>query len=337
MQNVADQHKTYNTTTVAGTKRSFSTADVHGGNFEGLVDRTGFQRASSVSAATPRLRASAIDAAHPGPSQDISEYSQRQAIASTPTSYVDRALQLSHPRYALPVSLVTNFASLGIKDIYPWQKQCLMGPGILTGEKNLVYTAPTGGGKSLVADVLMLKRVLEDPNSKALLILPYVALVQEKVRWLRNAVQGIQRQQPEGAAEEPGRWRKRADDGTIRVVGFFGGGKVRATWADFDIGICTFEKANTLINTAIDDCSIGKLRAVVLDELHMIDDDHRGYLLELMATKLLSLEQIVQIVGMSATLSVSARNRASSRCLSWFVADCGLLIRPEHRYPGQVA
>lgn len=42
----------------------------------------------------------------------------------------------------------------------------------------------------------------------------------------------------------------------------------------------------------------------MLDELHMVDDDHRGYLLELMATKLLSLEQSVQIVGMSATLPV---------------------------------
>lgn len=59
-----------------------------------------------------------------------------------------------------------------------------------------------------------------------------------------------------------------------------------------------------LINTAIEDSSISQLRAVVLDELHMIDDDHRGYLLELIATKLLSLEQPVQIIGMSATLPV---------------------------------
>ncbi|KAL8738439.1 MAG: hypothetical protein Q9181_000753 [Wetmoreana brouardii] len=57
-----------------------------------------------------------------------------------------------------------------------------------------------------------------------------------------------------------------------------------------------------LVNTAIEQCTIGDLGAVVLDELHMIDDDHRGYLMELLATKLLSLEQSVQIVGMSATL-----------------------------------
>lgn len=61
-----------------------------------------------------------------------------------------------------------------------------------------------------------------------------------------------------------------------------------------------------LINTAIEDCSIPQLRAVVLDELHMIDDDHRGYLLELIGTKLMALEQPIQIIGMSATLPVGA-------------------------------
>jgi DNA polymerase theta len=39
----------------------------------------------------------------------------------------------------------------------------------------------------------------------------------------------------------------------------------------------------------------------------MIDDDHRGYLLELMATKLLCLGDQTQIVGMSATLNVSVQ------------------------------
>lgn len=58
------------------------------------------------------------------------------------------------------------------------------------------------------------------------------------------------------------------------------------------------------MNTAIADGSIGDLGAVVLDELHMIDDEHRGYLLELIASKLLSLDSTVQIIGMSATLTV---------------------------------
>jgi replicative superfamily II helicase len=58
------------------------------------------------------------------------------------------------------------------------------------------------------------------------------------------------------------------------------------------------------VNMAIEQCTIGDLGVVILDELHMIDDDHRGYIMELMATKLLSLEGKVQIIGMSATLSV---------------------------------
>ena len=58
------------------------------------------------------------------------------------------------------------------------------------------------------------------------------------------------------------------------------------------------------MNGAIADGNIGDLGVVVLDELHMIDDDHRGYLLEIIASKLLSLESSVQIVGMSATLTV---------------------------------
>ena len=59
------------------------------------------------------------------------------------------------------------------------------------------------------------------------------------------------------------------------------------------------------MNAAIEDGTVSGLGAVVLDELHMIDDENRGYLLELLATKLLSMEHGVQVVGMSATLSVS--------------------------------
>ena len=64
-------------------------------------------------------------------------------------------------------------------------------------------------------------------------------------------------------------------------------------------------QANAMVNNALGDGTINALGVVVLDELHLIDDDHRGYLMELMATKLLSLDQGTQIIGMSATLSVS--------------------------------
>ena len=163
-------------------------------------------------------------------------------ISSIPSSSLNPLLSLSHPRYGLPKSLVSNFASMGIEYIYPWQSSCLLGRGLLSGEKNLVYTAPTGGGKSLIADVLMLKKVLGGANSKAILVLPYVALVQEKISWLRNALDGVEKDSPM-TSQVPKRYSKCLDDRSVRVVGFFGGSKTRATWSNVDIAVCTFEKA----------------------------------------------------------------------------------------------
>jgi hypothetical protein len=97
----------------------------------------------------------------------------------------------------------------------------------------------------------MLKKILAEHGSKALLVLPYVALVQEKVRWLRAVVEGLEPPTDGRETDNASRiWRRRADEDTVRVVGFFGGGKVRATWADFDIGVCTIEKANALCSTS---------------------------------------------------------------------------------------
>ncbi|KAF6815928.1 DNA polymerase theta subunit [Colletotrichum sojae] len=307
VQAAKEQGHTYSTVTaVAGHKRARSEA-VHPAAPRPTTipsHTLHVQRASSLPAGPPRLTASPITSLDSFAQQGPSEYTQRREIQSTPSSSVDPLLALAHPFYGLPRPLIRNLYGLGIKIMYPWQKACLQGPGLLSGERNLVYSAPTGGGKSLVADgkSAFCKRVLEEKNSKVLLVLPYVALVQEKVRWLRNIVQGVPKPKDE-IDDEKRIWRRRADEDCIRVVGFFGGSKVKPTWADFDVGVCTIEKANALVNTAIDDCSIKHLKAVVLDELHMIDDDHRGYLMELMGTKLLALPQPVQIIGMSATMS----------------------------------
>lgn len=313
LQEVRERQAAYQTIAIHGQKRQIDAYENgHVNHTLPTVKRVApFQTAAALSKGLPSLAASEITRhLHRIPQgstvNGLSEYSQRRAFPATPTPAHDALLKLSHPAYKIPRPLVANFEVCGIHSIYPWQKQCLMGPGLLRGEKNLIYCAPTGGGKSLVADVLMLKRVLEDREAKAILVLPYVALVQEKVRWLRNLVNGISRDSITGPIHESDQkiWRRRSDEDTVRVVGFLGGSKIKQTWVDFDIAVCTIEKANSLVNTAIDDGSITALKVLVLDELHMIDDDHRGYLLELMATKLLCLDDhAVQIIGMSATLT----------------------------------
>ncbi len=248
------QKQTFNTTSIAGSKRSHAqiVAQNSAGNGSVFADRTniclgnGFQRPRVSSSARPRLQASEIRTVSFAGSQAcaISVYSQRKDLAATPGPAQNPLLSLSHPRYGLPETLVQNFSSLGINAIYPWQSSCLLGREILTGRKNLVYTAPTGGGKSLVADVLMLKRVIQDPTKKAVLVLPYVALVQEKLKWLRRVVEGVRKDMDPASQEvaQIPKWKKRSDHSSVRVVGFFGGSKARVTWADVDIAVCTIEK-----------------------------------------------------------------------------------------------
>ncbi|KAF4254785.1 hypothetical protein KXV22_005526 [Aspergillus fumigatus] len=311
------RQQTYNVASLAGQKRltehspndSFKAANLkqetdHGK--AGFLDTrmVDFSR-PSVTSQRNRLVASEIHQVAPAvPPEDSQPGRTDNAV---PGSSQNPLLFLKNPRYGLPPALVANLAALGVTSIYPWQASCLLARGLLEGERHLVYTAPTGGGKSLVADVLMLKRIIEHPSRKAILVLPYVALVQEKLKWLRRIVENVEKNVPddddEAARLKPyyQRWKKLQK--SIRVTGYFGGSRTAASWADTDIAVCTIEKANSLINTAVEECSIGDLGVVVLDEIHMLDDENRGYILELMVTKLLLLQQDIQIIGMSATLS----------------------------------
>ena len=67
---------------------------------------------------------------------------------------------------------------------------CLLTEGVLEG-RNLTYTAPTSGGKTLVAEILLWRRLFHNPfSNRAIVILPYVSLVIEKYQQLHAILQG---------------------------------------------------------------------------------------------------------------------------------------------------
>lgn len=101
-----------------------------------------------------------------------------------------------------------------------------------------------------------------------------------------------------------------------------GGSSPPGGLATVRVAVCTIEKANNLINRLIEEERLSDLGIVVVDEMHLVSDPHRGYLLELLLTKLQLYERLqnkiqsklnsfnqsfedikIQIVGMSASLS----------------------------------
>ncbi|KAG0587234.1 hypothetical protein KC19_2G150600 [Ceratodon purpureus] len=200
----------------------------------------------------------------------------------------------------LPPELCSFFAKKGLTKLYQWQVECLQIDGVLDG-RSLVYCASTSAGKSLVAELLMLRRVLST-GKKALLVLPYVTLCSEKATHLQALLQPLGK----------------------RVRGFYGTQGGSTLPKDTSVAVCTIEKANSLVNKLLEEGRLSELCIIVIDELHMVGDRDRGYLLELLLTKIryaacceeiisdtstetktsssIKWSSVLQIVGMSATM-----------------------------------
>ncbi|XP_065720632.2 helicase POLQ-like isoform X2 [Drosophila suzukii] len=169
----------------------------------------------------------------------------------------------------------------GIKSLYEWQDECLNLPAIRK-RKNLIYALPTSGGKTLVAEILMLRELLCRERN-VLFILPYVSIVQEKVSAMSPFAIDL-----DFIVEEYTAGKGKCPPQPCR--------KRRSLF------IASIEKGAVLMDSLIDVQRPHEIGLVVVDELHLIGEKGRGATLEAFLTKVMFLNANIQIVGMSATI-----------------------------------
>ena len=158
-----------------------------------------------------------------------------------------------------------------------WQKQLFSSTHWENGE-NIIVRVPTAGGKTIAAEVAIAQTLEKDSNSKILYLVPFVALASEKFSYFST----------------------RFPDYSVR--GFYqnvGGSE----FLRGSIGVCTYERANSLINSSLKKDYFDDFKLVIIDEIHMLGDEKRGATIESIIIKCMLPKNKPRIIGLSATIS----------------------------------
>ncbi len=186
---------------------------------------------------------------------------------------------------SIPDSVKAVLAKAGYDSLYPPQEDAIKA-GALEG-KNIVLASPTASGKTLVAEMVILKSMLEK-GGKALYLTPLRALASEKYEDFQKYT---------SLEKSPGR--------KVRVAVTSGDyDRSDIYLANYDIIISTNEKADSLLRHRTP--WIADVSVVVADEIHLITEADRGPTLEVVLTRLLKLNPRIQIIALSATIKNAA-------------------------------
>ncbi len=163
-----------------------------------------------------------------------------------------------------------------ISDFREFQEQAIE-KGLLKG-KNLLISAPTGSGKTLIGELAILKHLLGNENQKALFLVPLKAVADEKY-----------------------------DEFCRKYEDFFA---VKVSTGDFEtipeelsaanLIIATYERFDSLLRTKPD--WLPDIAVIVIDEVHMIGQKERGSRLESVIIRLKEYLPYTQLICLSATV-----------------------------------
>ena len=157
--------------------------------------------------------------------------------------------------------------------------------GLLKGEDLLVVSA-TGSGKTLVGELAGITQALK--GKKFVFLTPLVALANQKYRDFKKKYSKLGLK----VAIKVGRNRVKAK------------GELNLPDSDVskaDIVVATYEGIDYLLRNG-NSASLSNLGVVLIDEIHMIDDEDRGTRLNGLIKRIKHLYPKTQIIGLSATV-----------------------------------
>ncbi len=172
--------------------------------------------------------------------------------------------------------ILTLLQQSGITKLFPPQTEVFRTP-VLEG-KNLVLAIPTSSGKTLVAEICMLKAISEG-KGKALYLVPLRSLAQEKHT----------------------EFKKYERLGIITAMSIGDFDSKGSQLSDADIIVLTTERADSIIRHQPE--WMNDIGIIVIDEVHLVNDFNRGPTLEMVIAKLKHLLPAAQIIALSATIS----------------------------------
>ncbi|MDE1856863.1 MAG: DEAD/DEAH box helicase [Candidatus Micrarchaeota archaeon] len=185
-------------------------------------------------------------------------------------------MDVSSLKGRLPFEILESLAARGISELTPPQSLAV-GDGLLEG-KNLVISAPTASGKTLIAEMAAVRSILAE-RRKAIYIAPMRALVSEKFNEFRSAYPFIKSAISIGDLDSDDKWL-----------------------SDYDMIFVSTEKFDSLLRHGIN--WLQAIGCIIVDEVHMLGEQSRGPTLELLITKLKETCG-AQIIALSATIGNS--------------------------------
>ena len=183
-------------------------------------------------------------------------------------------MKLDNIKDKIPKALYNSLLP-DIVELRPSQEKSI-NAGLLD-RKNLLVCTPTASGKTLIAELAMVKSILEN-KGKAIYIVPLKALANEKFKDFKKRY------------------------GLYLKVALSIGDLDRADpyLDEYDIIVCTAEKLDSLIRHHAP--WLSNVATVIVDEVHLLNDPGRGPTLEILITMLQELLDGVQIISLSATI-----------------------------------